>query len=248
MNQELKNIGSTTMTVKEIVDILNNEAKLAFERGDYDEIPNPLVHRDALRTLKVLESKQSFGLGAEITTPIISGKGREQNITTYQLNKRQSIALAARLSVDLHMAIIDRWQELENQQSKLPANYISALEALVVSEKKKEQLKLERDTAIKTKAEINNKKTATAMNTASQKSKEVNKLKIELDQSKQYCTIKRMEMVNHGQKFNWRLMKKAGLELGIAPIDVYDANYGTVKAYHKKCLVESLCINNRRWS
>jgi hypothetical protein len=41
-----------------------------------------------------------------------------------------------------------------------------------------------------------------------------------------------MEMLHHGQKFNWHLLKSAGNDLGIPPIDVFDPNFGTVKAYH----------------
>ena len=37
-------------------------------------------------------------------------------------------------------------------------------------------------------------------------------------------------------------MKKAGLELGIAPIDVYDANYGTVKAYYKTVWIKAYAL------
>ena len=38
-------------------------------------------------------------------------------------------------------------------------------------------------------------------------------------------------------------MKKAGLELGITPFDVYDANYGTVKAYHKDVWIKAYALN-----
>ena len=70
------------------------------------------------------------------------------------------------------------------------------------------------------------------MNTASQAVKKVHQLEVQLDKSKQYATVKRMEMLHHGQPFNWRLLKSAAAEMGIPAIDVFDANYGTVKAYH----------------
>ena len=40
-----------------------------------------------------------------------------KSITTYQLNKRQSIAVAAKLNVSLLMQIIDRWQALEDAEA-----------------------------------------------------------------------------------------------------------------------------------
>lgn len=59
-----------------------------------------------------------------------------------------------------------------------------------------------------------------------------NNLQIELDQSKEYITIKRMEKLNPGCSFNWRLLKSVSQRIGIQTKDVFDANYGTVKAYH----------------
>ena len=70
-----------------------------------------------------------------------------------------------------------------------------------------------------------------------------NKLEIELDKAKEYATVKRVEMLYHGTKFNWRLLKSTAAEMEIPPIDVFDANYGTVKAYHSEVWREAYAVN-----
>jgi prophage antirepressor-like protein len=107
-----------------------------------------------------------------------------------------------------------------------------------------DKVERERDCAIATKAEIGSRREATAMNTASQERKRANRLEAELDRSKQYYSIKRMEMLHHGQKFNWRHLKSTGIEMGIEPIDIFDANYGTVKAYHIDVWREAYAIGS----
>lgn len=88
----------------------------------------------------------------------------------------------------------------------------------------------QRDQAIATKALIGSKREATAMATASKAIKHANRLEVELDQSKNYATVKRMERV-HGRAFDWRLLKKTTKDIGLVARDVFDANYGSVKAY-----------------
>jgi prophage antirepressor-like protein len=93
-----------------------------------------------------------------------------------------------------------------------------------------------------TKAEIGNRREATAMNTASQATKKATKLEIELDKSKEYATVKRMEMLYHGTKFNWRLLKSTAIDMEVPPIDVFDANYGKVNAYHASVWLEAYAV------
>lgn len=59
-----------------------------------------------------------------------------------------------------------------------------------------------------------------------------NELQIELDESKEWYSVKRMEKLNPGQKFSWKLLKSESRKLGFPVRKVFDQNYGEVNAYH----------------
>ncbi|MDP8051020.1 antA/AntB antirepressor family protein [Pasteurella atlantica] len=118
----------------------------------------------------------------------------------------------------------------------LPKNYAQALRAYADQVEKVEELK-------RTKAEIGSRREATAMATASTEKRRAEKLQVELDKSKEYATVKRMEMLYHGQKFNWRELKSTSNEMNLPPIDVFDANYGTVKSYHRDVWQETYALD-----
>ena len=170
-----------------------------------------------------LAEEPSFGEVSVLDTLNLNGV----KVRTYALNKKQAIAVAARLNNAMLMKVIDRLEELENKKAiTTPQTYKEALLELIAKEEALER-------AIATKAEIGSRREATAMNTASQATKKANQLEIELDKSKMYCTIKRMSMLTHGQTYNWRTLKTVSVEMDLPPVDVFDANYETVKAYHK---------------
>ena len=157
----------------------------------------------------------------------------------YDLTLDQCLLVGMRESKAVRRSVRDKIKALEADKKQsvpaLPATYIEALQALLESEKAKE-------IAIATKAEIGHRREATAMNTASQAVKRVNKLEIELDQSQHWSTVKRMEIIT-GLKFSWRLLKSAGADLGIESKDVFDPNFGTVKAYHADVWREAYALD-----
>ncbi len=68
-------------------------------------------------------------------------EGGGKSTTVYHVNKRDSYVVVAQLSPEFTARLVDRWQELETKTTvALPANYIEALERLVISEKEKLQL------------------------------------------------------------------------------------------------------------
>ena len=93
MNASAKLDTTTTMTLKEITDLLEVE------------------HNKAMNKVEKMAEEPEFGTVAKTST-VYNDKG--QTIETYLLDKRQSIAVAAKLNTALLMRIIKRWQELEH--------------------------------------------------------------------------------------------------------------------------------------
>lgn len=172
-----------------------------------------------------------------------------QKYPQLEMNYRDTMVVASGYKADMRAKIIDRWMELEASKKKdAPAipdfsNPAAAARAWADAFEKQQAAIALANHAIATKAEIGNRREATAMNTASQAVKKATALEIQLDRSKEYASIKRMEMLYHGQKFEWRKLKATGQEMGIEPIEIFDANYGTVKAYHKDVWRETYALD-----
>lgn len=186
-------------------------------------------HDNVKRTIETLVCR------GVIIQPQIEDGQRSANNTIPQVfrfsgeqGKRDSIIVVAQLSPEFTARLVDRWQELERGLSPALPNFANPAEAARAwAEQYEARLIAER-----TKAEIGTRREATAMNTASQAVKRVNQLEIAIDESKRYSSIKRMEMLYHGQKFSWKILKDTSVEMGIAPKKIFDANYGTVNTYH----------------
>lgn len=56
---------------------------------------------------------------------------------------------------------------------------------------------------------------------------------VQLDESKEWYSIKRMQKLNPSVVFDWRLMKRESEKLGHEVKKVFDQNYGEVNAYHR---------------
>lgn len=89
----------------------------------------------------------------------------------------------------------------------------------------------ERDNAIRTKSQISDKMTATALNKASQLTKKVNLLEDKLGEGKRYATVLAVQRKYDGISISWKPLKdfckKNGLEIKKVP----EARYGDVNSY-----------------
>ena len=81
-------------------------------------------HDNVKRTIKTLIDK-----GLLHHTQIEDGEKSANKVVEkiYNSDKRDSLVIVAKLSPEFMTAIIDRWQELESQQSKIPTSFAEAL-------------------------------------------------------------------------------------------------------------------------
>ena len=91
-----------TMTLKEITDLLK------------------VRHDKAMIKVAEMAESPDFGQVSKTDTCYSKGNNATGTTTTFLLDKRQSIAVAAALNTSLLMRIIDRWQELEGAAPKPP--------------------------------------------------------------------------------------------------------------------------------
>jgi len=199
---------------------------------------------------RYVEGKHFFKITGQELKDFVSSLKILTNTPTIS-NKVRSLILWTERGAARHAKILDTeqaWEVFEQLEDcyfhhkdlaknsrfneLMPTTYLEALKALVSSEEQKQLIAKERDHAIETKAHISDKKTATAMATASVKSKEAEKLKEQLGESKNYASVKAVES-KVGGKYNWRELKKWCVANGKKIKDIADANYGSVKIYHK---------------
>ena len=155
--------------------------------------------------------------------------------SAFHLNKDLTLTLVAGYNVKLRLAIIKRWQELEDQQKpsfSLPnfMNPAEAARAWALEFEAKLVAIEERDHAVKTKMQISDKKTATAMATASAAVRETNKLKEQLGFCSKQATVIAVENATR-QKFNWTKLKAWCKQNNTQPVSVPDARFGEAKAW-----------------
>lgn len=162
-------------------------------------------HDKSLIKIEKLAEEPSFGAVSYLDI-VYNEQG--QTIKTMMFNKKQAIAVGAKLNNKLLMKVIDRLEQLEIEKNK--PKELTKKEVLLIAlelEEKNEQLQLENKELERTKAHISDKKTATALATASVKSRENEKLKQQLDQSSKSSTIRKQER-RFGRKFGWGRLKK----------------------------------------
>lgn len=156
--------------------------------------------------------------------------GREQ--PCINLSKDLTFTLVAGYSAKMRHAIVVRWQELEAKAAQPPValTRMDILKLAMESEEARIKAEAERDHAIATKSQISDRKTATAMATASAKAREVKRLEHALGYSTRHATILQVEK-KLKRDFDFHPLRRWCNQNNVTPERVPDKRYGDVVAW-----------------
>ena len=234
--QSNANTNQVTMSSLEIVDFVNEY------RAKNENNPVQLQHSDFLKKVPLVLGKDAGNFSS------IYKDSMNREKPCYRFPKREACLMAMSYSYELQAQVFDRMTAMEEALKKsvitLP-NFADPAEAAIAwaNEYKAKQLALADAEYFKaTKAEIGSRREATAMGRLSAKSREVEKLKTQLDSSTSFATIKKVQSLTGGTYDTYALRRhsKANhLEVQKAE----DANYGSVNSYHKDAWLAVYNIN-----
>lgn len=116
-----------TMSSLEVVELINIVRK---EEGNNTELRHDDFMRKVADVLGALNATKFLGTQ-------IYGNNNRRNI--YNFPKREAMLMAMSYSYSTQARLYDRWQELENNQPKVPTNFIEAMTLALEQAKQLEQ-------------------------------------------------------------------------------------------------------------
>ena len=169
-----------------------------------------------------------------------SAKGHAPAFEAIAMTPDQCKLVAMRESKGVRRRVLARLNQLEDEKTGRPDLSTDEGKLLMIQDLATKQLALladnklitaQRDHAIATKAQIGDKKVATAMATASAKAREVKRLEHELGYSQHHATILQVES-KLGREFDFHPLRRWCNLNKVAPDTVPDKRYpGGVKAW-----------------
>lgn len=102
-----KNLTMTSLEISELVNSRHDKVKQSIDRLSSDNEHRPAI----IKRPPMGEVKNHLG----------------QSVSVFFINKRDSYIIVAQLSPEFTAALVDRWQELESNQFKLPQTFAEAL-------------------------------------------------------------------------------------------------------------------------
>jgi Phage regulatory protein Rha (Phage_pRha) len=189
-------------------------------------------HSHVMRDIEVMLKELDLDKEGYIQNWIHPQNG--QAYREFSLDRELVYTLLTGYSVIARRKVIARWHRLEADKAAPVAMSTMDILTLAMESERGRLLAIEqRDHAIATKAHISDKKTATAMATASAKSREVEKLKDQLGFNARHATVITVEKAT-GKKFgkqDWRPLKAWCKANGASSVTVPCARYGKAQAW-----------------
>lgn len=175
-----------------------------------------------------------------------NNSGAISDLTLYDLQVFNKLAM--QLRTDAAMEIRNKFSDIlveiettgqynaKDMPKSLPEAlraYADAIEAKEQADKECEKQRLIAEEAIRTKAQISDKKTASALGRVGGLVASNNRLKDELFANRNYRTIKAVARLNHlkDKDINWRRLKAYCINNDLEIKEVDDEKFGTVKSY-----------------
>lgn len=188
-------------------------------------------HRNVMRDIRaMLDAINEDQLKFERMSP--DAYGRQQPV--FELDREMTELLLTGYSVELRRRVLARWRELEAEVARpTELSRMDILQIAMDAEREKLIAIEQRDEAIRTKSQISDRKTATAMATASAKAREVKRLQQELGRGQMHATVIAVEKALK-RKFPanaYVALRKAAKAHGVQPTTVADPRWGTAKAW-----------------
>lgn len=161
-------------------------------------------------------------------------------ITSFSLDYSHTMALVSGYNVKLRKAIIDRWIELEQAAAHVAPKPVITLPdftdpaaaaiAWAAEYQAKQAAMLERDEAIRTKAQIGSRREATAMATAAKATREAAKMAELVGRAVNHACVLAVQAAT-GAKYAWPPLKAYCLTNGLPILRVHSEAYGEVNSY-----------------
>lgn len=238
----LNRIPSTQEQSSEIVSIVNGESlttSLLIAEG----VGNP--HSSVIRLIKDNQPDfEEFGLVGFQIRARSEGQHGGGDTEYALLNEQQATLLMTYMRnspvvKQFKKALVKAFYEMRDNSHGVPTSFHEALLLAANIEKEKALAIGQRDEAIRTKAHISDKKTATAMATASTQKRRAEKYAKELGchtNWKAARSIPWASKVLSPSKSMWsqlgKYLKRLSDEMGCQCNEIEDSTYGSIKAYH----------------
>jgi len=191
----------------------------------------------ALEIKNVSDCKARLKKDGVGSTEVIDSLGRKQNVTIVNESNMYKIIFQSRKSEALEFqdwVTSEVLPTIRKTGGYIPNDILNDSDKMVEMIVK---LHAEKKEAERTKAEIGNRREATAMATASVATRKAKKLEILLDESLEWATVKRV-LISTGIEYKWQDLKKISKALDMTIKKVPDSNFKAVNSYHSSVWLE----------